>query len=101
MSFDLFDIMLPPVLAIVVLLLGWGSTRAINGGRPLNPIQRIMFSFSFWFVLGAGYSMVVVGALHWPHWAWIPPTVLWAALLAIVAWRRHRRSRPRDAGIGD
>ncbi len=101
MRFDLFDILLPPVLAIVVSFLGWGSTRAINGGRPLNPIQRIMFFFSFWFVLGTGYSMVVVGALHWPHWAWIPPTVLWASLLALVAWRRRSRTRSEDPGARD
>ncbi len=93
MRLEPFDILLPPVLAIVVSLLGWGSTRAINGGRPLNPTQRIIFFFGFWFVLGMGYSMTVVGALHLPHWAWIPPTVIWALLLSSFAWRRYRRQR--------
>ena len=93
MRLDLFDILLPPVLAVVVSLLGLGSTRAINGGRPLNPAQRIMFFFGFWLVLGMGYSMTVIGALHWPRWAWIPPTVIWALLLGAFAWRRYRRQR--------
>jgi lipopolysaccharide export LptBFGC system permease protein LptF len=97
MTLDLFDILAPPVVAVVVSLLGWGATRAINGGRSLNPIQQIMFFFSFWFVLGMGYSMMLVGALDWPHWAWIPPTVVWALLLGYLAWRRRRRQRESES----
>lgn len=97
MRLDLFDILLPPVLAVVVSLLGWGATRAINGGHPLNPIQRMMFFCGFWFVLGMGYSMVAVGVLHWPHWAWIPPTFAWASLLTVIAWRRYRGHRDADS----
>lgn len=98
MRFDWIDVLAPPIVAVVVFSLGWLATRSINGGRPLNPVQRIMAFFSFWFVLGTGYSMVVVGAFHWPHWAWIPPTVIWALFLSSFAWRRHRRIRELGNG---
>ena len=98
MTFDWIDVLAPPIVAAVVLLLGWLATRSINGGRPLNPIQRIMAFFSFWFVLGTGYSMILVGALHWPHWAWIPPALVWTLLLSFFAWRRYRRQPASGLG---
>jgi YD repeat-containing protein len=72
MKFDWIDILAPPIVALVVSILGLGASRSINVGRPLNPMQRILLFFGFWFVLGMGYSMTAVGAFHLPHWAWIP-----------------------------
>jgi hypothetical protein len=93
MKLDGFDLLLPPIAATVFWILGWSSTRAINKGRPLNPNQRMIAAFGFWFMLGAAYSMVAVGAFKLPHWAWIPPALLWMILVGFVLWRRRERHR--------
>ena len=98
MKFDWIDILGPPIIALLVSLLGWGASRSINVGRPLTPIQRSMLLLAFWLMLGIGYSMMIVGAPHWPHWTWIPPTILWALFLGFLAWRRCRR---QSAGVID
>jgi hypothetical protein len=95
MRLEWTDVFAPPLVALVVLLLGWSATRAINGGRPLTSIQRNMGWFVPLFILGCGYSMMIVGAFHWPHWTWIPPSAAWAAVLGLVAWRRHRQRHSR------
>jgi hypothetical protein len=87
----LLDIVLPPVAAAVATTLWWVSARSINGGLPLNPVQRIMFVYGFMFILGMCYSMAIVGVFRWPHWMWIPPTVLWTILMALLARRRYRQ----------
>jgi hypothetical protein len=69
MKIDALDVLLPPIAATALWILGWSSTRAINRGRPLNPNQRMIAAFGFWFTLGTAYSMVAVGAFKLPHWA--------------------------------
>lgn len=102
MKLDLFDVLLPPVGAVVVSLLGWGVARSINGGRQLSSIQKkMLFYGAFLFSLGMCYSMIIVARLRWPKPLWIVLTVAWASLLFLVAWRRHRRDRPANAGTGD
>jgi tryptophan-rich sensory protein len=93
MKLDLFDILLPPVGAIVVSLLGWGTARSMNGGRALSSIQKkMLFYGAFLFSLGMCYSMIIVARLHWPKALWIVFTVAWALALALTAYYRERRS---------
>lgn len=80
----------PPVLALVFLLLGWPYARVVAAGRPLSKVQRVALRYGFAYVLGMGYLMAIVSTLGWKgHWA-IVLTVIWALVLALLAWRRHR-----------
>ncbi len=91
MKLDPFDILAPPIIALVFLALGWISSRNIAGGRPLSSQMKKGLFYGFFFVLGMGYSMAIVAMLDWPRPTWIVLTVAWALLLALVAWRRTRR----------
>jgi hypothetical protein len=74
-------------LALVFLMLGWPYARIVGGGR-LNPFQRKMLFYGFFFVLGMGYSMAIVAALGGQgKWALVL-TAIWGALVGLVAWRR-------------
>ena len=101
-TLDWIDILFPPIGAVVVFLLCWAAERSINGGRELSSTQRTMNLYGFLVLLGTGYSIMVVGAYHWSHWAWIPPSGVWALVLGLIGWRRHRRRSPlRDAEARD
>ncbi len=87
----------PPILGLIFLLLGWAYARLVSAGRPLNPVQRKMLFYGFFFVLGMGYSMALVASLH-RHGKWaLALTAGWGALLGFLAWWRYRRQkRTRD-----
>jgi hypothetical protein len=97
MKLDPFDIFLPPILSCVFAALVWLSDRTITGGRPLTPHMKKVLFYSFFFVLGMGYSMAIVAMLGWPRPFWIVFTVAWALLLASIAWWRYRRSQSQTA----
>lgn len=89
MKLDPFDILLPPVLALIFLALGWTSLRTTAGGRPLSPQMKKGLLYAFLFVLGMGYSMAFVAMFSWPRPLWIVFTVAWALLLTLIAWWKY------------
>ena len=97
---DPFAIFAPPILTLVVLVLGYVHARIIRRGKPLSSIQRKMLFYATFFVLGMGYATMLQDHLaalfHWEN-AWVAVMVAWGALLAAIAWTRYRRnalSRP-------
>ena len=92
---DPFAIFAPPIVTVIVILLGYSQARRIRRGKPLSSFQRkLMFYFPL-FVLGMGYAIMLqdhlAALLHWEK-AWIAVMVAWGALLAGIAWARYRRN---------
>jgi F0F1-type ATP synthase assembly protein I len=79
--------------AMVFFVLSWSSARAIQAGKPLPPHIRRMLVYSFLFVLGTAYIMMVVSWLHWPPRAIVGPIIAWGSLLGYIAWQRHQRTK--------
>jgi hypothetical protein len=86
------NILMPPVLALVFLVLGWPYARLASGGRPLNPVQKKMLLYGFWFVLGMGYLVLLASKLRLPDWMWAAMIIGWAIFLAALAWWRSTRA---------
>jgi hypothetical protein len=87
-SLDPFDLPLPPVVTLAVLVLGYVQSRIIRRGKPLSSLF-----YGPVFTLGMTYAMAFHGQLaalfHWEN-AWIAVMVAWGALLAAIAWTRYR-----------
>jgi hypothetical protein len=92
---DPFALFGPPIVTLVVLVLGYVRSREIRGGRPLSSFQRKLLFYAPVFCLGMGSSIAFQDELgtffHWGN-AWIAAIILWAALLAAVAWLRYRKA---------
>src|SRR5579863_4929502 len=95
-SLDPFDLPLPPVVTLAVLVLGYVQSRIIRRGKPLSSIQRKLLFYGPVFTLGMTYAMAFHGQLaalfHWEN-AWIAVMVAWG--------RCWRPSLGRDIGIRD
>ena len=89
------NILVPPVLALVFLVLGWPYARLVAGNRPLNPVQRKMLVYGFWFVLGMGYLVLTASKLRFPDWMWVAMIMAWAVFLAALAWWRSSHTSAR------
>lgn len=90
---DVDYILGPPILALLFLVFGWLYGRMVGGGRRLNPVQRKILRYGFFFVLGMGYLMALVSAIGWQgKWALVL-TAAWGAVLGFLAWRRSRREK--------
>lgn len=96
MNLDPINILAPPIVAVGFLLLVWTSDRTITRGRPLTPHMKKVLLYSFFFVLGIGYLILWQDELglffHWRS-AWIFLILTWGAMLASIAWWRHRQIR--------
>jgi hypothetical protein len=94
-NLDPFALFGPPILALVVLVLGYVRCREIRGGRPLSSFQRKLLFYAPISCLGMGYSIMFQDELavffHWRD-AWIAAMILWGAVTAAVAWLRHRKT---------
>ena len=90
---DPFAIFFPPILTLIVIALGYSQSRRIRGGKPLSSIQRKLMLYMPAFVLAMGYAMAfheqLAALFHWEK-AWLAVMVAWGALLAVIAWTRHR-----------
>jgi|KBSMisStaDraftv2_1062788.scaffolds.fasta_scaffold57635_2 TRAP-type mannitol/chloroaromatic compound transport system permease small subunit len=66
---DPFAIFAPPILALVVLVLGYVQSRMIRRGRPLSSIQRKLMFYGPVFTLGMCYAIMLQDHLavlfHW------------------------------------
>ena len=103
MKFDLLETLLPLIVALVFLGLGWFSTRNTFGGRelPSHMNKSIIYAFffvlgiiyAFFFVLGNGYLMLFAAQLNWSKPSLFTAIGGWGALLCLIAWWRYRRSR--------
>jgi hypothetical protein len=61
---DPFAILAPPILTLIVIVLGYSQSRRIRGGKPLSSIQRKMLFYFAFFVLGMGYAIMLSLAEH-------------------------------------
>lgn len=93
MKIGIEDLLMPPALALLFLILGWPYSRSVSGGRPLNVIQLKMLRYGFWYVLGMGYLVITAKVLRLPDWMWVALIVIWSLLLALLAWWRNRQAR--------
>jgi hypothetical protein len=93
MQLKLLDVLLPTILAIGFLLVGWSSTRTINRGRPLPPHMKKALLYGSLFVLGMGYLMLFGGQLNWPNPILFASIAAWGVLLASIAWWRFRKAQ--------
>jgi len=105
MDIDPFAIFAPPILTLIAVALGYSQSRRIRGGKPLSSFQRKLMFYCPFFILGMGYAIMlqdhVAALFHWRN-AWIAVIVVWGALLAAIAWMRHRRTAlPRPPAPGD
>lgn len=91
MRIDPVDLLGPPVIALVFLLLSWSAGRSIRRGQPLTSGMRKVLFYGFLFVLGTLYSIAFDAMLGSKRPLWIALTAAWALLLAIVAWRRSKK----------
>jgi len=101
MTIDVSDALMPVALAAVFLVLGWTSTRSINGGRPLNRVQRGMLAYGSSFVLGAGYLAFVGSLLHLKSGYWVALIAGWGAILGYIAWRRYKHHRATSPNVSN
>ena len=93
----LWNLLGPPIMALVYFGLCLGWARSVRRGRPLTPFQRLMLTYSVLVMLGLGYAMAFGGplgaVLHMsPKRAWIPVSIAWALALAGIAWWRHKQN---------
>ncbi len=90
---DPFDLLMPPMVALAVLVLGYAQSRRIRGGQPLSSFQRKLLFYGPVFTLGMGYAMAfhlqLAALLHWEN-AWIAAIAAWGALLIAIAWPSYR-----------
>jgi hypothetical protein len=104
-AIDPFAIFAPPILTLIVVVLGYLWGRAVRRGKPLSSTQRAMLTYSAVLVLGLTYAEMLEDELaaifHWKN-AWIAVMVAWGALLAAIAWMRYRSAAlPRPPAAGD
>jgi hypothetical protein len=96
---DLFDLLFPPVITLVVLVLGYVQSRIIRRGKPLSSLQRKLMFYGPVFTLGMCYAIMLQDHLaalfHWQS-ACIAVIVAWGALLAAIAWTRYRGGPSRS-----
>ena len=102
---DPFAIFAPPIITLVVLVLGYVQSWIIRRGQPLTSIQRKLLFYGTVFTLGMCYAIAfqdeLAALFHWQS-SWIAVMVAWGALLAAIAWMRHRRDAlPRAPAAGD
>ena len=83
----------PPIMALVFLVFAWPYARMVGRDRRLNPVQRRMLLYGFFFVLGMGYLMATVSAIGWQGKRALVLTAAWAAALGFLARWRSRREK--------
>lgn len=86
--------------ALLYLLLAWGWSRSVNGGRPLTPWQKKFLVYSFVFALGMAYLMVFGSWLHLPPMVWFAAIGVWGVVLALILWRSHVRNKQLNGDQG-
>lgn len=98
MSVDPSKIFFPPVLALIVLGLGYAWSGAVRRGKPPTSFQKRMKWYVPLFCVGMLYAMAwheelatAFGSAN----AWIAATVFWGALLGLIAWLQNGRHRQR------
>lgn len=87
------DFLVVTGLALIFLALSWAFGRAVSGGRQLNTFKRKLLLYSFVFVLGEAYIMMLVSDLTWPTEVMLPLIAAWAVAVGLVALLRYRRHR--------
>jgi hypothetical protein len=90
---DPTDFLVSFVLSLIFLALSWGWARTVRRGQPMTRVQKLMLLYSYLFALGMSECMAGHKYLaNWFHWerAWIAAIIIWAMVIAAVAWLRHR-----------
>jgi hypothetical protein len=81
LGFD--DLVEPPIVAAIWVLLTWLWARGVNSAAKLDQLttfQRFGIVYGAWFFLGMAYILnIVVGALHLPGGNGVGLIVAWAA----------------------
>jgi hypothetical protein len=93
MTSVLTDLGVSTGVSLIFLAISWSFTRAVNSGRPFSPLQKRMLLYSFVFVLGMSYLMLLVSDMRWPTNLIFPMIGAWGGLVALAAWWRYRRAR--------
>lgn len=95
-SVDPLDLLVPPIIALIVLVLGYLQARIARRGKPLTPILRKVTFYAPILLLGVGYAMAfhdqLAAFFHWGN-AWIGAMIAWALVLAAIAWTRRGAGR--------
>jgi hypothetical protein len=87
------DLFVATVFAVIFLVLSWWWGRVTSGGKPLNQFKKRLLAFSFIFVLGMAYLMVLVSDLNWNRALLFPVIACWAVSVAGVAWYRYWKQK--------
>jgi len=90
---DLLDILAPPALGLVFLLLSWSQMHVTRGRHALTPYDRKLLIYGFFFVLGMGYLMLIGKLFRWRPSMLFVVIGAWGVLLALIAWQRYRRAQ--------
>lgn len=102
-SNQIFNIIAPPVLALMFSVICYGWARATRRGKPLTSLQRGMILYATIFALGMVYLILFQDGLgkflRWKD-AWIAALVLWGLILAALAWWRHRSTLSERSDVG-
>jgi hypothetical protein len=95
--------MMPLILGGLFYLLGTFRSRVIAGGKPPNHLSRSLRLYGTIWPVGEGYLMLAIRALldGTPLYQYnaaivILATIVWLAILCIIAIRRNRRNH--DSG---
>ena len=93
MSDYLTDFAMATGVGLTFLLLSWATSRTIFLGRPLPLHMKIGLRYTFLFILGMAYIMMVVSWLSGPPGVMFLFLGIWGGLVAYLAWRSYRRAR--------
>src|SRR5579883_844792 len=99
MGLNLLDMVAPAVGALLWLVMSWVYAKAVSFGRPLNGVQKGMIIYGLLFVLGMGYFIAFSGDIGWPKVLMFSLIGVWAGLVGLLTWWRHRRGR-RNPFVG-
>ena len=86
-------LIMPPIVSAILYASAWVHYRQLNRDKPLTDFQRRLMKYWFFFVLGAGYVLLVPAMLREPRQIGILLTGGWALLMLTL----YRRRSPKDA----
>lgn len=91
MSVSFKDIVVATTVSLGVFLLSYLSGRSFSAGQPLTAIQKAILGYGFVFMLGISYLVVFAGRLDWSAGTKFSLMLIWAGVVALLAfWRHHQ-----------
>ena len=88
-----FDLLFPPIGALIVYGCAYAVARAIAGGSSVSQPTKTVLWFSSLLALGIGYDMALTKLLGFSRqtlWVTLP---IWALVLIVLTRRRYQTKK--------